>query len=125
MLLPLEFFPAALEQLGLGRPNPPSDWLLAIASLVFLGAIGTGAAIWLFNRLIISHGPLFAGMVTHVFPIIALAWGAFDEEQITGRQMAAMAGVLMMVALVQFGATRPAAPAPTEKAAAASEPCIP
>jgi len=108
MLLPLELFPATLEAVDLGRPPEPHDWSLAIAALVFLGVVGTGIAIWLFNRLIIGHGPLFAGMVTYVLPVLALAWGGYDEEIITAPQMAAMAGVLAMVTLVQFGAARPA-----------------
>jgi drug/metabolite transporter (DMT)-like permease len=57
----------------------------------------------LFIHLVVKEGPLFAGMVTYVVPVFALMWGAFDGETITLRQLAAIGGVLGMVALVQFG----------------------
>jgi drug/metabolite transporter (DMT)-like permease len=107
MLLPLEFMPGRLADWQLARPAAGDHWPLAIASLAILGAVSTGFAIWLFNQLIVARGPLFAGMVTYVFPLVALAWGHFDGEPITPRQLAAMAGVLAMVAVVQFGGVRP------------------
>jgi drug/metabolite transporter (DMT)-like permease len=85
-----------------------SDHLVAIGSLLFLGVIGTGLATFLFNRLIQNHGPLFAGMVTNLVPIGALLWGWADHERVTGMQLAALAGLVSMVTLVQFGAARPA-----------------
>ena len=71
-------------------------------ALAFLGVVCTGLAIWLFNWLIVERGPLFAGMFTYVFPLVALVIGYLDGEPITGRQLAAMAGVLAMVAVVQL-----------------------
>jgi drug/metabolite transporter (DMT)-like permease len=111
MLLPLELFPAVSNALELTRPAEPRDWPQALAALAFLSVAGTGIAIWLFNGLIISHGPLFAGMVTYVLPVLALAWGHFDGERITWPQLAAMAGATAMVALVQYGGAPPAAAA--------------
>jgi drug/metabolite transporter (DMT)-like permease len=108
LLLPLEFLPSLVGRMHLSRPAQPHDLPMAIAALGFLGVVSTGIAIWLFNRLILRHGPLFAGMVTYVFPLFALAWGQFDGEPLSLRQITAMAGVLLMVALVQFGAARPA-----------------
>ena len=52
-------------------------------------------------KLVQSHGPLFAGMVTYVVPVVALVWGLLDKEQITTRQVVAITGILAMVALVQ------------------------
>ena len=49
-------------------------------------------------------------MVTYVVPTLALVWGAVDGEVITTRQLLAMAGVLGMVALVQFGGAENAKP---------------
>jgi drug/metabolite transporter (DMT)-like permease len=106
MILPLEFMPSAVERMHLDRPEVAHDVPAAIGALAFLGVVGTGIAIWLFNRLIIDRGPLFAGMVTYVFPLVALAWGRFDGEPLGIRQLAAMAGVLSMVALVQCGGGR-------------------
>jgi hypothetical protein len=43
-------------------------------------------------------------MTTYVVPVLALLWGTFDHESISPLQMASIAGVLTMVALVQTGA---------------------
>jgi drug/metabolite transporter (DMT)-like permease len=79
---------------------------LAIGSLCLLAVFSTGLAILLFIQLVKHQGPLFAGMVTYVIPVVALAWGQFDSERLTPLQLSAMAGVLAMVALVQWGAAR-------------------
>ena len=102
-LVPIELVPGALARMGLSGPAEPHDWAMAVGSLAVLGVLGTGFAVLLVIWLIVTKGPLFAGMVTYVVPTLALVWGAVDGEQITGRQLVAMAGVLGMVALVQFG----------------------
>lgn len=118
LLLPLKLFPASLSSWGLAGPAQPADWPLAIAAIVFLSAIGTGVAILLFVDLINKQGPLFAGMVTYVVPMLALFWGQYDNERLTTQQLVAMAGVLAMVALVQWGAAqRPTAAVATCKSA--------
>ncbi|HMO85819.1 MAG TPA: hypothetical protein PKC18_12970, partial [Lacipirellulaceae bacterium] len=61
-----------------------------------------------------KHGPLYAGMVTYVIPVVALAWGQFDRERLSATQAAAIVGVLAMVALVQWN--------PGARAAAALSP---
>lgn len=85
-----------------------------VAALLWLGTMGTGLVMWVFVRLVQSRGPLFAGMVTYVVPLIALGWGVRDGELITTRQQIAVAGVLAMVALVQYGGPRRAADAAEE-----------
>jgi len=104
MLLPLELLPGTLTQFGAARPAQPHNWPVALGAIAFLGVVGTGLCILLFIRLIQSQGPLFAGMVTYIIPVIALLWGWIDKEQITQQQTFAIAGVLAMVALVQWGA---------------------
>jgi drug/metabolite transporter (DMT)-like permease len=106
LLLPLIIVPGALPRLGLEGPATPREWPLAIGSLAMLSVIGTGIAILLFIRLIQQQGPLFAGMVTYVVPIVALIWGHYDQEPLTTLQVFAVCGVLAMVALVQWGAAR-------------------
>lgn len=86
-------------------PNPDAFWP-AVISLLVLGVAGTGLAMFWFNKLIHDRGPLFAGMVTNLVPAGAVIWGWLDGEQVTGRQIAALAIILPMVALVQFGAPR-------------------
>lgn len=94
------------DALGVGSPASPHDWPVAVASMLALGVGSTGVAILAFVHLIQTQGPLFAGMVTYVVPIIALVWGQFDGERLTTLQMAAIGGVLAMVALVQWGAAK-------------------
>jgi len=104
MLFPLWCWPAAQAAAGIGGPAQPYDWPLALVSISLLAIVGTGLAILLFIHLVKHQGPLFAGMVTYVIPVMALAWGQYDGERLTPLQLAAMAGVLTMVALVQWGA---------------------
>jgi drug/metabolite transporter (DMT)-like permease len=110
-LMPLELSPGLLDRLRLSGPPTPHDWPMAIAALVTLGVFGTGFCILIFVHLIKTQGPLFAGMVTYVIPVVALAWGQFDREKLTSTQAAAIAGVLAMVALVQWNSTAKAASA--------------
>jgi drug/metabolite transporter (DMT)-like permease len=104
--------PPIAHALHLGSPDSPQRFQLALASLIALGVGSTGVAILAFVHLIQTQGPLFAGMVTYVVPMIALVWGQFDGEELTKRQVAAIAGVLAMVALVQWGAAKPPDPGP-------------
>jgi drug/metabolite transporter (DMT)-like permease len=76
---------------------------MALGALATLGVLGTGVAVLLFIHLVVKEGPLFAGMVTYVVPTLALVWGAVDGEPVTARQVAAIVGILAMVALVQLG----------------------
>jgi drug/metabolite transporter (DMT)-like permease len=110
-VLPVAMSPLQ-DSLHLGGPESPSDWSIAVASLLALGIGSTGVAILAFVHLVQTQGPLFAGMVTYVVPMIAIVWGQVDGERLTGRQLIAIAGVLAMVALVQWGAAKPPVLAP-------------
>jgi len=110
LLLPLQFSTPALTALHLEGPIEPHDWSLAIASVAFLSVVGTGITILLFIQLVKHQGPLFAGMVTYVVPVLALLWGQFDSERLTGTQLVAIGGVLVMVGFVQWGAAEPIRP---------------
>ncbi len=106
LLVPLQFASEFLAETGLGGPPDPHGWPLAITSIVLLAAFSTGLAILLFIQLVKHQGPLFAGMVTYVIPLVAILWGQYDSERLTTLQIAAMAGTLAMVALVQWGAAK-------------------
>ena len=98
-------------------PNPDAFWP-AVISLLVLGVAGTGLAMFWFNKLIHDRGPLFAGMVTNLVPAGAVIWGWLDGEEVTGRQIVALAIILPMVALVQFGAPRLSVESPDEPGSA-------
>ena len=104
LLLPLQLFPELLARTGLAGPAQPSDWPLAVGSMVLLAVFSTGIATLMFIQMVKYQGPLFAGMVTYVIPLVALAWGQYDSERLTTLQVAAIMGVLAMVALVQWRA---------------------
>lgn len=101
VLLPLSF--AIPFERG---PVAENDMAIAVASLAFLGIVGTGISQFLFNKMIYSKGPLFAGMVTNVVPIGAMAWGWADGEPVNGTQIIALIGLISMVTIVQLGAAR-------------------
>lgn len=107
LLLPLQFSPQTLTDWGIGTPDPQGNWQVAMISVTILSVICTGFAIFLFTHLIKTQGPLFAGMVTYVIPVLGLLWGLFDGEKLTSMQVFAIGGVLSMVALVQWGAAKP------------------
>lgn len=109
-LAPLAASRSLQAGLGVLPPAPREDFVTAAAALAMLGAAGTGLCMWAFIRLIQDRGPLFAGMVTYVIPVVALTWGWLDREPISLKQMVAIAGILSMVALVQ------SAPAPEKRA---------
>ena len=85
------------------EPIQSNEYLwIAIASILTLGICGTGIAFVAFHLLIQARGPLFAGMVTYIIPLIALVLGWADGEQITTTQVVALFGVLISVFLVQI-----------------------
>jgi drug/metabolite transporter (DMT)-like permease len=107
LLLPFQYVPPLRDSLGFNVPTAPHDWSSAIAALATFILFGTCVALLLYFKLIREQGPLFAGMVTYVLPVLSLFWGRYDHELITLREVVAIAGVLGTVALVQFGAASP------------------
>jgi drug/metabolite transporter (DMT)-like permease len=105
-LAPLQMSPAAMNALHLANPTTTSPTVLTWVYLFVLGVVGTGISTAVFVWMILQRGPLFAGMTTYVVPVLSLLWGTVDHERITPQQMAAIAGVLAMVALVQSGSRR-------------------
>lgn len=97
VMLPL----AAFEMIRTPPSGTPDQWSNALLALLVLGPLGTGACIGMFVSLVQDRGPLFAGMVTYVVPIVALGWGYHDNETISTSQIVAIVGILALVALVQ------------------------
>lgn len=93
--------------LPFARINPTLELGLpmtkAVLSLAFLGVVCSGLAMWMFYKMVQLKGPLFAGMVTYIVPGIAVLLGwALEDEPVTPWQLAALAGILLSVALVQW-----------------------
>jgi drug/metabolite transporter (DMT)-like permease len=82
------------------------DLGLAAGSLLTLGVISTAVGLVIFFRVLQRRGPLYAGMVTYLVPFGALLWGWADAERVTTLQVAALLGVLAMVAVVQLDLAR-------------------
>jgi drug/metabolite transporter (DMT)-like permease len=74
----------------------------AIGAIAILGILSTAWASIMFLSLIKARGPLFASMVTYVVAPGAVVWGQVDDEPTTWIQLVGLAGILAMVALVQW-----------------------
>jgi drug/metabolite transporter (DMT)-like permease len=112
-LMPLQLSPRLMAAWHIAPPTGAIVTTDAILYLGLLGVVASGVSTMVFIWMVLKRGPLFAGMTTYVVPVLALLWGTLDHETISPAQMAAIAGVLAMVALVQTG----------EKRAEALEPC--
>ena len=77
----------------------PEAWA-SLGYIAILAIFGTGIALVLFYRLVQRTNPIFSASVTYVIPIVALAWGLLDGEQISVLQMLSMGIILGGVYLV-------------------------
>jgi drug/metabolite transporter (DMT)-like permease len=100
-LAPLQFSQPAMDALHLAQPTAEPTAIIWFY-LLLLAVVGSGLSTAAFVWMIMQRGPLFAGMTTYVVPIVSLLWGSLDHERISVQQLAAIAGVLAMVALVQL-----------------------
>jgi drug/metabolite transporter (DMT)-like permease len=105
-LLPLQLFPAVLEKLQIAAPAGASVTPISVFYLFLIGVVGSGISTMVFVWMVLERGPLFAGMTTYIVPLLALVWGGYDQETISARQLAAIAAILAMVAVVQSGSRR-------------------
>ncbi len=67
--------------------------------VAILAVFGTALAKIMFNKLVQISTPVFASSVTYLMPIIALAWGLFDDEIFGLWQLLASAIILLGVYL--------------------------
>lgn len=72
----------------------------SVGYISILGLMGTGLAIVLFNYLIKNASPLFAVSITYLVPIVAIGWGALDNEPITANHAVGIASILIGVFLI-------------------------
>ncbi|RLD24897.1 MAG: EamA family transporter [Bacteroidetes bacterium] len=70
---------------------------MALFYVSILGVIGTALAMVLFNKLIQFVSPIFASSVTYLIPIVAVAWGLFDNEVLLTQHYIGMLIILVGV----------------------------
>lgn len=88
--------------LPFGGLQPPTWRADAVASLLVLGALGTGIAYVLNYRLIADEGSTAASTVSYLLPIVAVGLGYFAlDEPVTLPMAAGVSLVLVGVALAQ------------------------
>jgi drug/metabolite transporter (DMT)-like permease len=75
-----------------------------IASVVFLGVVGTAIAYLLFYTIIAGAGSAYASLVTYLVPPVALAYGAVFLNEHIG--WPAIAGLVLILAGVSLGTAR-------------------
>lgn len=79
--------------------NIENAWA-SLGYIFLLGAVGTGFALILFNRLIQSTSAVMASSVTYLIPIIAVIWGIVDGELFFALHVVAMVLIISGVFLV-------------------------
>ncbi|MCE9592135.1 MAG: DMT family transporter [Planctomycetes bacterium] len=85
-------------------PDHPASPMTSMVALALLGILCTGIATFIFYWMIKLHGPLRAGVVSYVVPVVAIFWGWKDGEPISYGQIGSIIGVMAMVALVRWRA---------------------
>jgi drug/metabolite transporter (DMT)-like permease len=81
--------------------NPLVQHALIASSM--LGIVGTSIATILFYFLVKRAGVLFGSLVTYGIPVIAVAWGLVDGEQLNLKQVFCLALILLGVYIVNRG----------------------
>lgn len=65
-----------------------------VAASVLLGIAGSAIATVFFYHLIKRAGGLFASLVTYGIPVVAILWGIWDNEHVTGIQIGCLSLIL-------------------------------
>jgi len=107
--VPLAFFMLSISatllipiNLAIGKIQVDEHLLVAVGAIIILG-FTTGAGHVAFCHLLQKHGPLRAGMICYLIPIVALFWGWVFGEPLSIIQILAILGVLIMAGIVQLG----------------------
>jgi len=77
---------------------------IGVFYIAILGIVGTAIAVIIFNRLIKETTAVFASSVTYLIPVVAVAWGVMDGEQVTVEQLLFMGLILAGIFLINSGA---------------------
>ena len=92
--------------IGLERPQATPAMRTALVALMSLAIFSRGTATAFFYSLIHKRGPLYAGMVAYLIPVVVLMWSWLDDEYISAKQLVSAAGTLVMVGIVQLDIER-------------------
>ncbi len=98
--------PSALVLYFTGYFNNDFTSSMVLKSLLassVLGVIGTSIATILFYYLVKQSGMLFGSMVTYGIPVVAVAWGILDGENLSLLQIACLGLILFGVWIVNRG----------------------
>lgn len=75
----------------------PNAWM-SFLYVAILGSVGTALALmWYYRLLRLTNDPIISSSVAYVIPIVALAWGLLDGEQIAAIQYVGMVFILFGV----------------------------
>lgn len=74
----------------------------ALGYLAILGVIGTALGLVLFNIIIKRTSAVYATSVTYIIPIVAIAWGVYDGEQLFVLHYLGMALIIGGIYLVNL-----------------------
>ena len=97
----------ALVPAGIAQaPGEAPGWK-AIASVVFLGLVGTALAYLIFFTLVASAGAAYSSLVTYLVPPIALAYGAIFLGERFGAAAFGGLGLILGGVALGTGALRP------------------
>lgn len=72
----------------------------SLGYITILGVVGTAVAVWIFNMLIKETSALFASSVTYLIPIVAIAWGVLDHENINIYQFIFTGVIFLGISLI-------------------------
>ncbi len=81
--------------------NAPEAWI-GLGYIATLGIMSTALSNLLYFHMVKISTPLFASAVTYFIPIVALAWGILDGEQLHLIHLVAFAFILAGVALISY-----------------------
>lgn len=110
---PMHITPVAFFYMGIGAAivlfgsgfasvlqENPKAWE-GVGYVAILGALGSGAAMVMYNFLAQRTGVAFSGTVTYVMPIVSILWSIADHEYVGWQHFLAMALILLGVYLVR------------------------
>lgn len=91
-------------------PLTQNVYAISILASSILGIMGTALASVLFYVLVKKAGGLFASLVTYGIPFVAILWGVYYREKVTGMQVIALSIILLGVYLANRPETKKATP---------------